>query len=164
MARGCTIWRRQACDGLGNISLHLCWYYFGTYHLPKHCCRPRKHLHGCDLFFSTIMHHASLQKIVLTGRLKNYFPFGQNVNIWDTLIIIWQRNGSCSFLYWIEEQRSEELWRIKPCHNSSSTKQSISPAQKINLRWLQGSATAAMTHLTLSHSEFLTLKMAKHAF
>lgn len=43
----------------------------------------------------------------------------------------------------IVKHRNDTLY-----HNSSNTKQSISPAQKFNLRWLHGSATAAKKRLS----------------
>ncbi|KAM6977734.1 LOW QUALITY PROTEIN: uncharacterized protein FYW47_002524 [Aplochiton taeniatus] len=44
--------RQRSCDALGNVLLknlgswYSCGCYFDTYHLPKHCCRPRTPLHG----------------------------------------------------------------------------------------------------------------------
>ncbi len=55
MAAGCTgkkAGRRRQCYALGNVLLgdlgswHSCGCYFDTYHLPKHCCRPRTPFHG----------------------------------------------------------------------------------------------------------------------
>lgn len=50
----------------------------------------------------------------------------------------------------IVKHRNDTLY-----HNSSNTKQSISPAPKFNLRWLQGSASAAKK--LLSHCSFFAL-------
>ncbi|KAK3553071.1 hypothetical protein QTP86_031172 [Hemibagrus guttatus] len=53
VASGCTMGsRRRQCHALGNVMLgnlgscHPCGYYFDTYHLPKHCCRPCTPFHG----------------------------------------------------------------------------------------------------------------------